>query len=56
MGFANEHLMVEYVRLMFWLDQASHNKIRDGLESYLGVEKDAHGCRFNLELQSIISI
>jgi len=54
--FTDEQSMIEFIRLMFWLDKASRDEIREGVEKYLGVTSDQTGCRFNWELQSIVAV
>ncbi|MGD9502445.1 MAG: class I SAM-dependent methyltransferase [Methyloceanibacter sp.] len=53
--FANEAEMIEFMRLMFWLDKASAETIHAGVQDLLGLAVDGDGCKVNWELQRIIA-
>ena len=48
--------MVEFLRLMFWLDKATPEIILESVKDMLGVVGAGNGCRMNWELQRIIAI
>jgi SAM-dependent methyltransferase len=53
--FSGEAEMIEFIRLMFWLDKASPEAILEGVKDILGVVEDGDGCKMNWELQRIIA-
>lgn len=53
--FSGEDEMVEFIRLMFWLDKATPEIILKGVSDILGVDAAGSGCKMNWELQRIIA-
>ena len=49
-NFSGEAEMVEFLRLMFWLDKATPEIILEGVKDMLGVTADGNGCKMNWEL------
>jgi SAM-dependent methyltransferase len=54
--FAGEDEMIEFVKLMFWLDKATPEIVREGVRDILGIASDNGSCRMNWELQRIIAV
>jgi SAM-dependent methyltransferase len=54
--FSSEAEMIEFIRLMFWLDKASPATISEGLKEFLGVVVDDRCCKMSWELQRIVVI
>ena len=53
--FTDEAEMIEFMRLMFWLDRATPESIHAAVKNDLGLAVDGDGCRVNWELQRIIA-
>jgi SAM-dependent methyltransferase len=53
--FSGEAEMIEFIRLMFWLDKASPETILEGVKDILGVVESGEGCKMNWELQRIVA-
>lgn len=53
--FSGEAEMIEFLRLMFWLDKASPEIILEGVKDILGVDGVEGSCKMNWELQRIIA-
>ena len=53
--FSGEDEMVEFIRLMFWLDKATPEIILEGVRDILGVDAVGGDCKMNWELQRIIA-
>lgn len=53
--FSGEAEMIEFIRLMFWLDKATPETVLEGVKDILGVVGDGDGCKMNWELQRIIA-
>ena len=47
--------MIEFMRLMFWLDKATTETIHSGVQDLLGLAVGGAGCKVNWELQRIIA-
>lgn len=53
--FSGETEMVDYLKLMFWLDKATPEIILKGVKDMLGVTAGKDGCKMNWELQRIMA-
>jgi ubiquinone/menaquinone biosynthesis C-methylase UbiE len=53
--FSAEAEMIEFARLMFWLDKANNSTISRGVKDILGVIEDRDGWKMNWEMQRIIA-
>jgi ubiquinone/menaquinone biosynthesis C-methylase UbiE len=55
--FESEEIMSKFVRLLFGLDKASLEEVRQGISHYLGYKRcDSGGCDMNWALQAIVCV
>lgn len=53
--FSREDQMIEFIKLMFWLDKATPEIIFRGVKDILGLSSESGRCEMNWELQRIVA-